>query len=86
MREYNLKLDDVINDQRKVIYSLRNKILQKQDTVALLHNMVDETIELCYLRSLSRRHRLFRMEYFINRKFKFFFVDEFSVDTNNLED
>src|SRR5690606_37042888 len=28
MREYNLKLDDVINDQREVIYSLRNRILE----------------------------------------------------------
>ena len=27
MREYNLKLDDVINDQREVIYTLRNNVL-----------------------------------------------------------
>ncbi|MGQ0519458.1 hypothetical protein ACT453_62135, partial [Bacillus sp. D-CC] len=29
MREYNLKLDDVINDQRNVIYKLRNNLLQE---------------------------------------------------------
>ena len=28
MREYNLKLDDVINDQRRVIYHLRDNILK----------------------------------------------------------
>ena len=28
MREYNLKLDDVINDQREVVYSLRNNVLE----------------------------------------------------------
>ena len=28
MREYNLKLDDVINDQREVVYTLRDKVLE----------------------------------------------------------
>ncbi|WP_421052532.1 accessory Sec system translocase SecA2, partial [Lysinibacillus capsici] len=31
MREYNLKLDDVINDQRTVLYGLRDKILAGED-------------------------------------------------------
>ena len=36
MREYNLKLDDVINDQRTVIYGLRDKILAGEDLMGEL--------------------------------------------------
>ncbi|WP_203363307.1 accessory Sec system translocase SecA2 [Bacillus sp. REN10] len=31
MREYNLKLDDVINEQRNIIYSLRNKMVNEEE-------------------------------------------------------
>ncbi|MBY7123595.1 accessory Sec system translocase SecA2 [Bacillus sp. 16GRE42] len=40
MREYNLKLDDVINDQRNVIYKLRNNLLQEDI------NMIEITIPM----------------------------------------
>lgn len=36
MREYNLKLDDVINEQRNVIYHIRNKALEQEDIVSEL--------------------------------------------------
>ncbi|GAA3351061.1 accessory Sec system translocase SecA2 [Deinococcus persicinus] len=36
MREYNLKLDDVINDQRTVLYGLRDKILAGGDLMGEL--------------------------------------------------
>lgn len=45
MREYNLKLDDVINEQRNVIYSLRNKVLHREDIFQLLKTMVNELVE-----------------------------------------
>lgn len=45
MREYNLKLDDVINDQRNVIYSLRNKILAGEGIYDQLKTMLHELIE-----------------------------------------
>lgn len=45
MREYNLKLDDVINDQRKVIYSLRNRVLLKEDLLTQLKVMLAETLD-----------------------------------------
>ena len=45
MREYNLKLDDVINDQRRVIYNLRDKILAREEVFDLLGRMLDETVE-----------------------------------------
>lgn len=45
MREYNLKLDDVINDQRKVIYSLRNRVLLKEDLLTQLKIMLAETMD-----------------------------------------
>ena len=44
MREYNLKLDDVINEQRNVVYSLRDKILEKQNLLGILKQMTDETV------------------------------------------
>ncbi|AYC28928.1 accessory Sec system translocase SecA2 [Paenisporosarcina cavernae] len=45
MREYNLKLDDVINDQRSVIYTLRDRVLDRDDLMSLLITMLDETVE-----------------------------------------
>ncbi|MBF4501335.1 accessory Sec system translocase SecA2 [Savagea sp. SN6] len=42
MREYNLKLDDVINDQREVIYDLRNRVIAREGLVELLTTMVKE--------------------------------------------
>jgi len=86
MREYNLKLDDVINDQRNVIYSLRNKILQKQDTVSLLNNMIDETIEFVIYEACpddidSSEWNISLIEKNLNS----LFMDEFSIDTSNLK-
>lgn len=45
MREYNLKLDDVINDQRNVLYTLRDNVLERNDVIGLLKTMLDETTE-----------------------------------------
>ncbi|MFC4409582.1 accessory Sec system translocase SecA2 [Chungangia koreensis] len=45
MREYNLKLDDVINDQRKVVYTLRDRVLKGENTMEALKTMVDELVE-----------------------------------------
>ncbi|MFJ7889430.1 accessory Sec system translocase SecA2 [Lysinibacillus xylanilyticus] len=51
MREYNLKLDDVINDQRTVIYGLRDKILAREDLMGELKKMLRETVEFAVLDS-----------------------------------
>lgn len=40
MREYNLKLDNVINDQRGVIYKLRDKMLLAGDSLSLVEPMI----------------------------------------------
>ncbi|MGZ7147375.1 accessory Sec system translocase SecA2 [Bacillus sp. BC08] len=46
MREYNLKLDDVINDQRNVIYKLRNNLLQEDiNMIELIIPMIDPAVE-----------------------------------------
>ena len=45
MREYNLKLDDVINDQRRVIYTLRDSVLKNEDMLGKLKTMLDETVD-----------------------------------------
>ncbi|HDR7795465.1 TPA: accessory Sec system translocase SecA2 [Bacillus luti] len=46
MREYNLKLDDVINDQRNVIYKLRNNLLQDDtNMIEIVIPMIDHAVE-----------------------------------------
>ncbi|MEH6940260.1 accessory Sec system translocase SecA2 [Bacillus sp. JJ722] len=39
MREYNLKLDDVINEQRNIIYSIRNKVIAGEEIIELAKKM-----------------------------------------------
>ncbi|MGM9928735.1 MAG: accessory Sec system translocase SecA2, partial [Bacillus sp. (in: firmicutes)] len=45
MREYNLKLDDVINEQRNIIYSLRNRIIAGEDLTELAQQMISLAIK-----------------------------------------
>jgi preprotein translocase subunit SecA len=45
MREYNLKLDDIISEQRNVLYSLREKALNGEDLLKVLKDMIDSTIK-----------------------------------------
>lgn len=45
MREYNLKLDDIINEQRNIIYKLRNTILEEKDLFGLLQSMVKSSVD-----------------------------------------
>lgn len=45
MREYNLKLDDVINDQRRIVYDLRDRVLKNEDIIPLLVRMMYETVD-----------------------------------------
>lgn len=43
MREYNLKLDDVVNDQRNVVYSIRNKVLSDENPVTIILPYIKQT-------------------------------------------
>lgn len=45
MREYNLKLDDVINDQRHIIYGLRDNVLQGDNLIERLQQMLHELVD-----------------------------------------
>ncbi|MDZ5606100.1 accessory Sec system translocase SecA2 [Bacillus pseudomycoides] len=46
IREYNLKLDDVINDQRNVIYKLRNHFLNEEtNMIEIVVPMIEHTID-----------------------------------------
>ncbi|MGG2067000.1 accessory Sec system translocase SecA2 [Bacillus sp. S14(2024)] len=46
IREYNLKLDDVINDQRNVIYKLRDTFLNEEtNMISLVIPMIEHTVE-----------------------------------------
>ncbi|MDE8564812.1 accessory Sec system translocase SecA2 [Anoxybacillus rupiensis] len=40
IREYNLKLDDVLNDQRSTIYTLRNQALETEDSLSIAVRML----------------------------------------------
>jgi preprotein translocase subunit SecA len=44
-REYNLKLDNVINDQRRTIYELRNRVLEEQDMLPILEPMILDHVD-----------------------------------------
>lgn len=45
MREYNLKLDDVINEQRKIIFDLRDRILAGNEFMDVLESMLKGSTE-----------------------------------------
>ncbi|MCX8046081.1 MAG: accessory Sec system translocase SecA2, partial [Anoxybacillus gonensis] len=45
VREYNLKLDDVLNEQRRTIYTLRNRILESNDMRSIVLSMLPTFIE-----------------------------------------
>ena len=45
LREYNLKLDDVINEQRKIVYNLRDNVLKGDNLIEHLQKMLFETID-----------------------------------------
>lgn len=44
-REYTLKLDDVVNEQRDVIYKLRNKVLESDQALPITYDMIRATTE-----------------------------------------
>lgn len=44
IREYNLKLDDVVNEQRNIIYTLRNKVLEQDDRISLLIPHIEDAV------------------------------------------
>ncbi len=40
IREFNLKLDDVVNDQRKIIYEYRDRVLTTEDPIDLISDQI----------------------------------------------
>ncbi|KFZ41691.1 accessory Sec system translocase SecA2 [Anoxybacillus flavithermus] len=45
VREYNLKLDDVLNEQRQTIYTLRNRVLEADNVIPIVVHMVPSFLE-----------------------------------------
>ncbi|HZG73635.1 MAG TPA: accessory Sec system translocase SecA2 [Chondromyces sp.] len=45
MREYNLKLDDVINEQRTIIYDLRNQIMADDSAIPHVQKMATQAFD-----------------------------------------
>lgn len=45
IREYNLKLDDVISSQRNVIYTLRDRVLEAENLSTMLFDMVKSAVK-----------------------------------------
>ena len=56
MREYNLKLDDVINDQRKIVYNLRNRVLNDNENISILKNMILAATDFIVSENLSENN------------------------------
>ncbi|MFD1031238.1 accessory Sec system translocase SecA2 [Metaplanococcus flavidus] len=52
MREYNLKLDDVINEQRKLVFDLRDRILSGKEAIKILESMLNASTESLILKKL----------------------------------
>ncbi|MBU8905969.1 accessory Sec system translocase SecA2 [Desertibacillus haloalkaliphilus] len=44
-REYTLKLDNIVNEQRNVIYELRNRVLESDDPLSILLPMIESSAE-----------------------------------------
>jgi preprotein translocase subunit SecA len=47
-REYTLKLDDVVNQQRTIIYTLRDQLLEKEEVFPYVKEMAEEAVEKVY--------------------------------------
>jgi preprotein translocase subunit SecA len=47
-REYTLKLDDVVNQQRTIIYKLRDQLLVKEEVFPYVKEMAEEAVEKVY--------------------------------------
>jgi preprotein translocase subunit SecA len=76
IREYNLKLDDVLNVQRNTIYDLRNKLLEREEVTPIMTSMlksyVQEEIERCCPEELnSNEWNLIELDTQLNAVFPF---------------
>jgi preprotein translocase subunit SecA len=47
-REYTLKLDDVVNQQRNIIYKMRDQLLEQQDMFPFVKEMAEDALEKIY--------------------------------------
>jgi preprotein translocase subunit SecA len=45
IRKHLLKYDEVMNEQRNYVYSLRNRILDRDEVSEMIHKVIDNTIE-----------------------------------------
>jgi preprotein translocase subunit SecA len=82
MREYNLKLDDVINEQRNVMYSLREKALNGQPLLPTFKEMVESTYKntlenTCPEEQLPAEWRIDELSLIVNQ----LFIEKVSVPT-----
>jgi preprotein translocase subunit SecA len=47
-REYTLKLDDVVNQQRNIIYKMRDQLLEQKDMFPFVKEMAEDALEKIY--------------------------------------
>ena len=55
MRKQILKFDDILNDQRKIIYKNRKDILKTSDQSTIIKEMIDDYIEQIILDSIPKK-------------------------------
>jgi preprotein translocase subunit SecA len=90
IREYNLKLDDVLNDQRTAIYRLRNRILENDRLIPLMIDMLREYVSYeieqhCPIEMLPEEWNLGELSERLHEIIPFPAV-QFSENINDIED
>jgi preprotein translocase subunit SecA len=90
IREYNLKLDDVLNDQRTAIYRLRNRILENDRLIPLMIDMLREYVpyeieQHCPIEMLPEEWNLGELSERLHEIIPFPAV-QFSENINDIED
>jgi len=87
-REYTLKLDDIINEQREVIYKLRNKILETEKTLPYAQDMIKDSAaslikQYCPDYQLPEEWNLTNLENHLNHMF---LLENVTLDKKGVED
>lgn len=87
-REYTLKMDDIVNEQRNVIYALRNKVLESDDALEIILPMVTSACKsysehFCPEGSLSEEWKLSELISSLNH---LIVNKEISLDTKEIID
>ncbi|MFA9559346.1 accessory Sec system translocase SecA2 [Evansella sp. AB-rgal1] len=86
-REYTVKLDDIANEQREVIYKLRNKMLETDNPLAITYDMMEKGVlsfveQYCPDYQLVEEWNITELESHLNN---IFLLEKLSFDTDEID-